>query len=175
MLLLRQHASRRKRTGASRYLQRVMDFPIPYSAATLTGGTASISLEDGRAGTVSGRDRPYTLKRSRPRNGASCAYGLRRKKIDGSIVPCYTTGWCSCLAGFSRPPPAAPAYRNFLRRIGVRARMICLTTGKTFSAEIKIKGKGQYWYSDEGAFLGPVGGLPDCYAIKNVIEERRKE
>lgn len=53
--------------------------------------------------------------------------------------------------------------------------MICLTTGKTFSAEIKIKGKGQYWYSDEGAFLGPVGGLPDCYEIKNIIEERRKE
>lgn len=57
----------------------------------------------------------------------------------------------------------------------MRVKIKCLTTGKTFSAEIKIKGKRQYWYSSEGAFLGPVGGLPDCYEIMNIIEERRKE
>jgi len=57
----------------------------------------------------------------------------------------------------------------------MRVKIKCLTTGKTFSAEIKIKGKRQYWYSDEGAFLGPVGTNILPYRVRRVIEERRKE
>ena len=61
----------------------------------------------------------------------------------------------------------------------MRARIICTTTGRTIYATVesvldKTDIKLQ-WKSDEGAFLGPVGGLPDCYEIKNIIEERRKE
>ncbi len=57
----------------------------------------------------------------------------------------------------------------------MRSRILCKTTNTYLFASLVIENGNHYWKSDEGAYLGPVGGLPDCYEIKNIIEERRKE
>lgn len=57
----------------------------------------------------------------------------------------------------------------------MKARMLCTTTGAVFTAHVVCHEGRQLWYSDEGAYIGVVGGPLSPYRILHVLDERRKE
>jgi len=48
-------------------------------------------------------------------------------------------------------------------------------TNTCLFASLVIENGKHYWKSDEGAYLGEVGKLPEYYRVVKIIDERRKE
>lgn len=57
----------------------------------------------------------------------------------------------------------------------MRSRILCKMTNTCLFASLVIENGKHYWKSDEGAYLGEVGKLPEYYRVVKIIDERRKE